>query len=348
MKYPKIMQFLVGSQNGGAEEFFVKLCLALHRRGVQQKIVISPRPHHEKVFREAGCDYSVIRFGGFREPFARMHFYKLIKEFQPDVIIAWMNRAARRLPGKGSLTVGRQGGYYPVKWYRNCDYLIGNTPDICRHIIKDGFPENRTRMISNFGTAMELPAIDRQLLDTPTGSHVLFCAGRLDPSKGFDIVIQALARMPDAVLWLIGDGEERKNLQSLAQELGVFDRVRFTGWRNDISALLKASDVCVVPSRHEPLSNVILEAWHYSLPVVATTSEGPSWLIDHDENGLLVSLGNDEELVLALQRLFADKALQAKLVQGGRDKLNKHHSEEYITSQYLDFLTTIVTEKNNS
>lgn len=340
-RLPRVVNLLVGSQNGGADTFFVKLCLALHERGLSQKIIISPHPQREKELRDAGCDFTVIRFGGFQEALARLYLRKTIRDYSPDVVIAWMNRAARRLPHGDFVKVARLGGYYPIKWYRKCDYLIGNTPDICRHIIESGFPEERTKIITNFGEIADRPRIEPSLLDTPADRPILLCIGRLDASKGYDLAIRALALIPAAILWLVGDGPEREHLEKLASSLGVLEHIRFTGWRYDTSALFKAADVCIVPSRHEPLSNVILEAWHHEVPVVAAACEGPSWLIDDEVNGLLVPVGDHLALANAVLRIIDHEDLKAGLRLNGKRKLQDSHSKEHITSQYLDFFATI-------
>ena len=73
----------------------------------------------------------------------------------------------------------------------------------------------------------------------------------------FDILLQALIQIPIAHLWLAGDGPLRQELERLAQNLGLLDRVHFLGWRKDRSALLLAADVVVMPSRYEPTSLVV-------------------------------------------------------------------------------------------
>src|SRR3546814_2771750 len=66
-------------------------------------------------------------------------------------------------------------------------------------------------------------------------------------------------------LWLAGEGPRRRALMQQAARLGLGDRVRFLGWRDDVAALLRAADVFLCPSRHEPLGNVVIEAWAHGL-----------------------------------------------------------------------------------
>src|SRR5208337_2463289 len=122
-------------------------------------------------------------------------------------------------------------------------------------------------------------AVEPETIGTPAGTPVLLVLARLQPAKGIDTAIRALAHIPDAVLWIAGDGPLLRDLQALADEVGVSSRVRFLGWRDDRSALLRAASLVLVPSRHEPFGNVVVNAWAHGVPLVATHSEGPGYLV---------------------------------------------------------------------
>jgi hypothetical protein len=114
-------------------------------------------------------------------------------------------------------------------------------------------------------------------------------------------------------LWIAGDGPLRARLERMARGLGIEERVAFLGWRDDVPALMAHADLLVCPSLHEPLGNVLIEAWSAGLPVVATASDGPAGLIRDGETGLLVPLpqqrgGGPLALALAIERLCGDAA----------------------------------------
>jgi glycosyltransferase involved in cell wall biosynthesis len=85
--------------------------------------------------------------------------------------------------------------------------------------------------------------------------------GRLHADKGFDVLLRAIALLPRGHVYLAGAGPEEAALRALAAELGITARVSFLGWRRDIGALLAAADIFICSSRHEPLGNIVLEAW---------------------------------------------------------------------------------------
>ena len=109
--------------------------------------------------------------------------------------------------------------------------------------------------------------------------------GRLHPNKGFALLLAALAKTREVRLAIAGDGPLRGPLERLAADLGIAERVSFLGWREDVPELLANADLLVCPSLHEPLGNVVIEAWSAGLPVVATASDGPAALIEDESVG---------------------------------------------------------------
>jgi glycosyltransferase involved in cell wall biosynthesis len=336
----RVVQFLIGSY-GGAERFFVRLCTALQARGVEQLLLINDHPALVADVRAAGLHHEIFapsRFGGLVD---RPRVARSCRRFRADVVIAWMNRAARRLPRGGHVNIGRLGGYYPVKNYRRCDYLIGNTPGIVAEAIAQGWPSDRIRMISNFTEPITDTAAAEDDFGIEPGIPVLCALGRFDPWKGFDTLIEALARVEGAVLLLAGQGEGEAHLRDLAQRCGVADRVRFLGWLDDRAALFRRADLCVVPSHHEPLGNVILEAWSAGCPVVAAASEGPSWLIESGRTGMLVPPADVGALADALKAALAAPEVRRKWADEGRRRWECQFTVDCICAGYVDFLGEI-------
>lgn len=341
-KRPRVVQLLVGESWGGAERFFVKLAGALEKREIESKIIIKRDAQRARDLRALGVEPVELDFQkGPRDLFVRMALAREIRAFRPDVVVAWMNRAARRMPRGNFVKVGRLGGYYPLKYYTKCDWLIANTPDLERYIKDGGWPADRVRMLTNFGELDPTAPVSRASLETPEDAFVFLSMGRLHESKGFDTLIDSVARVEGGYLWLAGTGELEGALKARAQSAGVADRVRFLGWRDDQAGLLQSADVCVVPSRHEPLSNVVLEAWSLSCPVVATASEGPGWLIEHGETGLLSPVDDVEALAANMRALKEAPEEAGRLAKAGNARWETDFSEEAISSQFIDFFREI-------
>ena len=332
----RLMQILLSQSEAGAETYFEKVAAAFAQdRDITQRLIIEALPSREARLRTAGVEFETLPMGPITRPV--LYNYKLkaaVRAFRPDLIVTWVNRASRKCPPTDAVVVGRLGGYYDISNYRKCNHLIVNTPDLVRHVTEHGWPPDNVSMISNFG---EYPAT----LETPgpmpaiaTGEKVLLTLGRLHVKKAQDVLIKAMPLIPNAQLLIAGSGELRAQLEDLAREFDVADRVHFLGLRKDIGNLFRHADVCVFPSRFEPLGNVILEAWATRTPLVAAASQGPSWLVEHEKSGLLFPVDDVEGCAAAVNRVLADPALGERLANCGYDQFQQHFSRDVIVDAY--------------
>ncbi len=337
----RLAQAMAGAHHGGAETFFVRLALALNRAGQEQCLIIRRDAQRAASLRAGGLSPVELPFGGLLDLQTRVRLRRILREYRPQVVLTWMNRATRLCPRGEFVHVGRLGGYYDLKYYRRCDHLIGNTRDIADYIVRSGWPESRAHYLPNFVPEMAAPAIARASLDTPEGAPLALALGRLHPNKGFDVLIDALARAPGIYLWLAGEGPDRDRLEIRARSVAVEHRVRFLGWREDTAALLATSDMLVCPSRHEPLGNVVIEAWAAGKPVIAASSMGPAALIRDGVTGLLVPVEDADSLGRALMRMAENRELRRELAAAGRAAHVSEFSESVVVAQYRDFLQNV-------
>ena len=341
----RILQAMGGGEVGGAEAFFVRLAAAFRRAGVDQSIAIRRNHRRAAALDSAGLHAVEMPFGGRFDSRTRRMLTRQLDVYRPDIVLSWMSRAARvaglALRGRRAVHVARLGGYYKLKYYRRCDHLIGNTPDIVDYLVAEGWPADRAHFVPNFVAGDPAPAVDRATLDTPAGAPVILALGRLHPNKGFDVLIRALADIPGAYLWLAGEGTLRAELAALADALGVAARVRFLGWRDDVAALMAACDVLACPSRVEPLGNVIIEAWAQRLPVVAAASAGPEWLIGDGGAGLLAPIDDAGALAAGINRVIGDAGLGGRLAEAGWKAYGERFTEQVVVRRYLDLFAAV-------
>lgn len=165
---------------------------------------------------------------------------------------------------------------------------------------------------------------------------VLLCAARMDPIKGVDVLVQAVKDVPDATVWLAGDGPERGRLTQLAVSLGVAQRLRFLGNlpHRDLAERMRAADLFVLPSRSEAFGIVLAEAMDAALPIVATRVGGVPGLIGPD-NGVLVPPEDPGALAEAIRQLLADLGRRAAMVRINPEKARAYRwdtvGESYFT-----------------
>jgi glycosyltransferase involved in cell wall biosynthesis len=338
----KLLQILASAGEGGAEAFFERLAVSLNAAGIEQKCVLRRSAERNDRLRAKGVDVAEVSFGGLFDFVMRPAIRKIIREFKPDVVLTWMNRATSLCPAGDFVHVARLGGYYNLKYYKNCDHLIGNTHGIVKYLRENGWPEDRVHYLPNFVSVEKVEKIARASLDTPENEPLLLALGRLHPNKGFDVLIAAMEKLPKFHLWLGGDGDERQKLELQAQKVGVSDRVHFIGWRSGIASLYATADIYVCSSRYEPLGNVVIEAWAAGTPVVAADSMGPHELIRDGETGLLVPVDNANELAKAIKRLWEDSALQDHVKQKAYDQYLREFTEDRVVAIYKAFFERIV------
>jgi glycosyltransferase involved in cell wall biosynthesis len=171
--------------------------------------------------------------------------------------------------------------------------------------------------ITRFTTgAVERARLWRQRL-TDTGTPVILTVARLDRQKGLKHLVRAAAEIhrvgQKAQVWIVGDGPLRARLKTQIRALGLDDVVRLLGHQSDIAALTMASDVCVMPSLGEGLSNALLEAMACAKPVVATAVGGTPELVRDGMTGWLVPPRQPELLAAAVVRILREPDLGTRI-----------------------------------
>ena len=335
----RVAQVMAGAPAGGAELFFERLTLALHRAGDTILPVIRRDPGRAGRLAAGGLAPLQLRFGGALDLLTRPRVAAALRGFAPRVVVAWMNRAARQTPPGDWVLAGRLGGYYDLRYYRACDHLIGNTRGIVAWIRGQGWPASRVHHLPNF--APDLSGSAPAVLPMPPDAPVVLALGRLHRNKAFDILVRALPLLPGVHVVIAGEGPERAALLSLARDLGVADRLHLPGWRTDQAALLARCDLLACPSRHEPLGNVVIEAFSAGRPVVAADAAGPAELITPDRDGLLVPREDPEALAAAVADVLAQPALAARLGQAGRARFEAEHAEAPVLAQWRTALAAM-------
>jgi glycosyltransferase involved in cell wall biosynthesis len=171
--------------------------------------------------------------------------------------------------------------------------------------------------------------------------------GRLDAVKGYDVLLRALPELSDVRAVVIGEGAVRPELERLARELGVADRVELPGWSDRPAELLPGFDVFCLPSRSEGFPLSIVEAMLAALPVVATRVGSVAELVIDGETGIVVERDDVDGLIAALGRL-RDGALRAKLGAAGRDRAREHYTVEHMARAYERLWAEVVAAQRTS
>lgn len=204
--------------------------------------------------------------------------------------------------------------------FREAKIIVAVSEKVRREAIAIGVPSDRIRVIVNGVDWQEFfpDRADRRQWGLPENVPLALFAGDLrTPRKNLDTVLKALVQVGDLHLVVVG-ATDRSPYPQLAANLGLGDRVHFLGYRHDVSAIMKAADLFVFPSRYEACTLVVLEAMASGLPVITAVTAGGSEVVT-PECGIVLS---DSEDVSALARSLAylanDCQLRQRMGQAGR------------------------------
>ncbi len=178
----------------------------------------------------------------------------------------------------------------------------------------------------------------RAAMGVPPERAVVVAASRLVRHKGYPELLAAMAQLPQAELWVVGERLATDRGADMGALLDGAPRVRRLGYRTDIPAILAAADIFALPSHFEGLPMSVIEAMLTGLPVVATAIRGPREQVMDGVTGLLVPPATVAPLAAALRRLIADPALRAAMGAAGRERAAARYDEATVVARTLDLL----------
>lgn len=345
----KLLMLAPSAVPGGMEEILFYLAIGLPPLGIATEVIsLQPGPlvgrlaaHHVPVrVMEAGRLRDGRRFGRtlralrrimrderFDAVFSDMpkaHLYAAVPALNAKIPAlwcqaglpdppAWIDRAASLLPATGVVALSRDAVTAQKRLNPRHDVAL----------MHPGIDTTRFRVGND-------PAI-REANRIPAVAVLISLVGRLQPWKGQREFLRAAAllaaRFPEAHFAIVGgailgwEGDYPGELRRLAADLGLADRVTFTGHTSEVARWMAASDVVVNASQPEPFGLVVVEAMAAGCAVVAVDAGGPRDIIEHDHNGLLCPSRKPEDLAEALTRLLDDAGLRGELGRHGRTRV---------------------------
>jgi glycosyltransferase involved in cell wall biosynthesis len=185
---------------------------------------------------------------------------------------------------------------------------------------------------------------ERLKLGVPADEILVGSVGTLywvkDPENFLTAAALVLQQREDVSFLWVGGGPLKETLQARARELGIEGKIHFLGWRDDVSNILAALDVFVLPSLIEGFSYSILEAMASGLPVVATDVGGNSELVQNNQTGFLVPPRKQELLADALLKLISQKSLRIDLGRKARQRVEEKFNLQNMVQRYQQMYLT--------
>ncbi len=206
------------------------------------------------------------------------------------------------------------------RWFRNgaVKYeVINNGVDI-----KEVFVNSQTRQPANSPTKLTIGTV-----------------GRLSKEKGHKYLIEAFAKLAkdysNIRLLIVGDGDLRKDLETLSNSLGINGKVTFSGFQEDVEKYYSLMDIYASPSLLEHFPLAVLEAMSFGKAIMATSVGGVPKLIKHGETGMLIESGSAEQIEKALKTLITDKEIRDRLGAQAQKLVKEQYSVEKMAREYI-------------
>ncbi|MGD9840629.1 MAG: glycosyltransferase [Candidatus Bipolaricaulis sp.] len=361
----RVALFFHGLLGGGVERVMVNLAAGFVRKGLDVDMVVGKA--EGPLLSDVPSQVRIVDLGVVRMHRALPGLVRYLREERPHALLSALDhsnvvalwaRAIARVPTRVAVSIrfdtsqvveqahslrDRFVRTWTRPFYRRAEAVIavsqGVAEDLVRHT---GVPREKVHVIYNPVVTPEL--FLRAELDPahpwffPGAPPVILGVGRLAKQKDFATLIRAFARVRQVLparLLILGEGEERLNLERLVQEMGLDGEVALPGFVGNPFPFMKRAAVFALSSRWEGLSNVLIEALALGTPVVATDCpSGPAEILEGGKWGRLVPMGDDAALAEAVLATLAEP----QQLQAAQERMRERFGLDAVVEQYLDVL----------
>ena len=304
-----------------------------------------------------------------RDAVAAWRLARIIRAVRPDVVhthtakAGAVGRAAALLAGRRPVVVHTFHGHVLRGYFgrvgtlvfraietalaRVSDRLVAVSPEVRDELVGLGVAPASKFSVIRLGIELEPrvsfegdPIETRRRLGIDADRFVVGWFGRMTAVKRTDDLLATLAalreRGVDALLLLVGDGDDREHLEARAHDLGLARACLFLGYQEDVAPWYAICDVVVLTSASEGTPVTIIEALAAARPVVATAVGGVPDVVDEGETGFLVPQGDTQALAERLEVLALDPARRATMGETGRDRVLRRYAVERLVGDVDD------------
>ncbi len=369
-----VMFFLPHLGGGGAEMNVVRVSEALPKYGFVASFAVGRGGGAYEKLLEKNIKINYLNTGNIRS--SRLRLIRAIKPLrelvvknQPDVVCSVMDQpsiaailACKTKGVKTKLVLNVQVSPYEEyikrggisskvqfalvkRLYPKADHILALSKGVAEEI-GDLVPEVKSRIsVVNNATFARARSSDCQL---GCGGEInILACGRLVEQKGYFYLLEALRKVlqshANVILWILGDGPQRKRLEQRCRDLKISSHVKFMGFVDNPSEYMEAADIFALSSLWEGFGNVIVEAMSVGTPVVAfDCPHGPGEIITNNKDGLLVEKCNTDELANSILTLIENKKLRLNLAEQGKSR-SKDFLPERIAKGYGELFRQVIS-----
>jgi len=372
----KILHLITTLAGGGAEFHLLTLCRYQKKQGME--VVVACLSEFGKDGRSLRRDFEnegirVIRLcDGHRfelRSFSRI--VRLVETERPNIFHTHLPRAdltgalARFLNPSVAWVCSLHAIYsddWSGRWslpllrflWNRADAIICISHAVSDWLIEGGMPADRAKVIY-YGIEPDKfsqPRVDLRKEWALNGSTIIGSIGRLEPRKGHDCLIEAMAilvkRLPNVLLLIAGHDSwgYGVNLGRRIDELGLKDRVRLIGFQDDVVSFLNTLDVFALATNSEGFGQVVIEAMAAGKPVVTSEIAPLTEIVADGETGLLVESRSPQSFASAIAQLLIDPMERHRMGARGRERVTKSFTAERMTQETLLLYENLLGQKS--
>ena len=356
---------------GGAQRFIIELVEGLAKRGHYAAIQTFPGSPLSDRARERGIDVHEVPVRVDAAPWTVLRLAIHLRRKRYDVVITTWDKDLRttglaaKLASRDTIVVHTRECDDPLKdtfrykWFYTqiADHIVVNSEATLETTLGSApwLTRDRTFILYKGIDLSDYASLDpgpwkKQL--NPDGSRVVVgYAGQLIDRKRIDVVMKLLARPEfESLPWhfaIAGKGAEEENLRSMAKQLGIADRVTFSGFVTDVHRWLMATDIFVLPSFVEGFGYVLAEAGAAGKPSVAYRASSIPEVVKDGETALLADRGDDEGFAKQLHRLLADEKLREQMGDAARRDVFERHGLDGMVDRMERQLYSLIDNDNH-
>lgn len=365
MKRKKILHFVSGLEVGGTETQLLRILPLLEKKLNNEVCCFNGNGPIGAALEREGIRVHYLYFRGRRDIAVFWRLGKVIRKFKPDIMITYLihcdliGRFWGRIFGVKKIICSQRGSLLQWEYLRFFDrfskflvtkYTVQTNTAKKELMIKLRAPENKFVVIPNginlaeYDLEINIPAKKKTLLLDPD-NIIIVCVGKLRDGKGHEYLLEAFEstyKQNSKITLLIAGGGEREVL--LRNQISTYaskNNIHFLGDRTDVREILKVSDIFVLPTLGEGMSNAIMEAMASGLPIVTTDISTNKDIIENKKTGILVPIKNGEAIYKAITRLTENPEMRKQLGQEAKKEISEKYNTPIIMSKIFLFLKNL-------
>ncbi len=369
----RVLHIMSTVTGGGVERRRLSLAKAFKGSNFQMKLVGTFKSGAiAEQIEENGVE--IIEIGDFNGPFhweKHRKIQKIIDDFQPHIIhgavyegvtMAAINGFIKKVPvvileeTSDPQNRSAKADFLLRIFSWTADRFIAIAPNVADYLINTAKIDSKKVITINNGVEIPRGVLPEEIKNLRNKYHVkptdfvIGTVGRLfdDHKKITDIIaaIKMVENVDNLKLLVVGSGRDEELIKQKAIDLGVQDKVIFTGYQFDTAPFYKLMNVFCIASQREGFGLVAAEAMLHRLPVIATKVGGLQNVVVHDETGILIKPNQPKDIALAINKLYNDPQLLDSFADKGFKRAMDNYTEERYVKEVINLYSELLKSKN--